>query len=108
MAAVGSMFDLDAILEVIKLNKKDAVPMLVTFFLSVYGKIPMKFYYFTRFFLDFRIGIVAGIVLHIGMLIYNQNSPSILVERPTETDVRITLEHGIAFPVCEVSLPSAT
>lgn len=53
--------------------------------------------------LDFRIGIVAGIVLHIGMLIYNQNSPSILVERPTETDVRITLEHGIAFPVCEVS-----
>ena len=50
MAAVGSMFDLDAILEVIKLNKKDAVPMLVTFFLSVYGKIPMKFYYFTRFF----------------------------------------------------------
>ena len=37
MAAVGSMFDLDAILEVIKLNKKDAVPMLVTFFLSVYG-----------------------------------------------------------------------
>ena len=40
MAAVGSMFDLDAILEVIKLNKKDAVPMLVTFFLSVYGKIP--------------------------------------------------------------------
>ena len=53
--------------------------------------------------LDFRIGIVAGIVLHIGMLIYNQNSPSILVERPTETDVRITLEHGIAFPVCEVT-----
>ena len=50
MAAVGSMFDLDAILEVIKLNKKDAVPMLVTFFLSVYGKIPMKSYYFTRFF----------------------------------------------------------
>ena len=54
-------------------------------------------------FLDFRIGIVAGIVLHIGMLIYNQNSPRILVERPTETDVRITLEHGIAFPVCEVN-----
>ena len=52
MAAVGSMFDLDAILEVIKLNKKDAVPMLVTFFLSVYGKKPVEmilFYMFFRF-----------------------------------------------------------
>ena len=38
MAAVGSMFDFDAIMEVIKLNKKDAVPMAVTFFLSCYGK----------------------------------------------------------------------
>ena len=65
-------------------------------------KYQWKCYYFTCF-LDFRIGIVAGIVLHIGMLIYNQNSPRILVERPTETDVRITLEHGIAFPVCEVN-----
>ena len=50
MAAVGSMFDLDAILEVIKLNKKDAVPMLVTFFLSVYGKIPVKMILFYMFF----------------------------------------------------------
>ena len=39
MAAVGSMFDLDAIMEVIKLNKKDAIPMAVTFFLSCYGLI---------------------------------------------------------------------
>ena len=37
MAAVGSMFDFDAIMEVIKLNKKDAIPMFVTFFLSCYG-----------------------------------------------------------------------
>jgi len=50
MAAVGSMFDLDAILEVIKLNKKDAVPMLVTFFLSVYGKIPMEMFLSYMFF----------------------------------------------------------
>merc|ERR1711892_1040685 len=86
MAAVGSMFDFDAIMEVIKLNKKDAIPMATTFFLSCY---------------DFRIGIVAGIALHIGMLIYNQNSPDIAVEHVDEYTVKVTLEHGIAFPVCE-------
>ena len=53
--------------------------------------------------LDFRIGIVAGIALHIGMLIYNQNSPDITVDQKDETTVTFTLEHGIAFPVCEVT-----
>ena len=52
--------------------------------------------------LDFRIGIVAGIALHIGMLIYNQNSPNIVVEEVDTYSVKVTLEHGIAFPVCEV------
>ena len=53
MAAVGSMFDLDAILEVWKLNKIDAIPMLVTFFLSVWGKssrvFNLKFYFWGRY-----------------------------------------------------------
>ena len=55
---------------------------------------------------DFRIGIVAGIALHIGMLIYNQNSPDITVDQKDETTVTFTLEHGIAFPVCEVTTTS--
>ena len=42
--------------------------------------------------------------MHIGMLIYNQNSPDIIVERTNETEVKVTLEHGIAFPVCEVNI----
>ena len=58
---------------------------------------------FYNSFLDFRIGIVAGIALHIGMLIYNQNSPDITVDQKDETTMTFTLEHGIAFPVCEVS-----
>jgi len=87
MAAVGSMFDWDAIMEVVKLSKRDAVPMILTFVLSVY---------------DFRIGIVVGIMLHIGMLIYDQNSPDIhITDDNKENSVRVTLEHGIAFPVCE-------
>ena len=36
------------------------------------------------------------------MLIYNQNSPDITVDQKDETTVTFTLEHGIAFPVCEV------
>ena len=86
MAAVGSMFDLGAILQVWKLSRKDSIPMFVTFFLSCY---------------DFRIGIVAGIALHIGMLLYVQNSPKIDISEKNG-HFTVQLEHGIAFPVCEV------
>ena len=54
------------------------------------------------YFLDFKIGIVAGISLHIGMLIYRQNNPEIFVEKEEETTIKVTLQHGIAFPSCEV------
>lgn len=37
MAAVGSMFDWGAIVEVWTLSRKDSIPMFVTFFLSCYG-----------------------------------------------------------------------
>ena len=51
--------------------------------------------------LDFRIGIVAGIALHIGMLLYVQNTPKMDMV-VTNGHYVLTLQHGIAFPVCEV------
>ena len=68
----------------------------------VYLKLRTLIFNFHNSLLDFRIGIVAGIALHIGMLIYNQNSPDIAVEEVDTYSVKVTLEHGIAFPVCEV------
>ncbi|CAG5094097.1 Oidioi.mRNA.OKI2018_I69.XSR.g13244.t1.cds [Oikopleura dioica] len=89
MAAVGSMFDFDAIKQVWTLSKIESIPMIATFALSC---------------VDFRIGIVVGIFLHIAMLLYSQNSPQITVVSGANKSFTIKIAHGIAFPVCETLL----
>jgi len=89
MAAVGSMFDFDAIKEVWMLSRLESIPMILTFVLSC---------------VDFRIGIVVGIFTHIGMLLYAQNSPKITVASGPNKNYTLKVAHGIAFPVCETLL----
>ena len=86
LAAIG-MFDWDGAKHIYRIRKLDALPMLVTFFLSFY---------------EVAVGIGAGVAVSLFMMLYTHARPRItVVRRGGGKGVVISSDRSVDYPACE-------